>query len=310
MNEKKVLAIVGPTASGKTKLSVEIAKLINGEIISADSRQVYKHIPIATSYPSTDDLISVKHYFINELELSEDFNAGKFGKKGRVLIEDIFSRHKQPVIVGGSGLYVRSLIDGFFDEEIESKTIRQDLYTIMKEHGEEFLYDRLKKFDEETASKIPKGKIRRVIRALEIYYTSGKKISEFHSEKTIVNFSTIQTGLMLDRKYLYRRINERVDKMIENGLLEEVRNLKEMGKDYKTHNSLNTVGIKEVFNYFEGEYDFETMKSLIKQNTRRYAKRQMTWFRKDKRINWIEVNDDSDLKSLSNKVLTVFTGIS
>ncbi len=302
------MAIVGPTAAGKTILSVEIAKLLNGEIISADSRQVYKHIPISTSYPSTDDLISVKHYFINELELNQDFNAGQFGKKGRVLVDDIFSRGRQPIIVGGSGLYVRSLIEGFFEDEIENKKVRKELYEKLKVHGEEFLYDELKRIDIEIASKIPKGKIRRVIRSLEVYYTSGKKISEFHNEKIEIGFEIIQIGLMLDRKYLYRRINERVDDMINSGLLDEVKNLQTKGYDYKTHNSLNTVGIKEVFKYIEGEYDFETMKLLIKQNTRRYAKRQMTWFRKDKRINWINVNEYSDVKNLANETLTFFKG--
>jgi len=306
---KKVLAIVGPTASGKTRLSVEIAKLLKGEIVSADSRQIYKHIQISTSYPSTKELRSVKHHFINELELTEEFNAGQFGKEGRELIEDIFSRNKQPVIVGGSGLYVRSLIDGFFEDEIEKKKVREDLYEKLKERGEEFLYAELRRIDSETASKIPKGKIRRVIRALEVYYASGEKMSEFHNKKIEIDFETIQIGLMLDRKYLYRRINERVDEMIENGLLEEIRNLKEIGYDYKTHNSLNTVGIKEVFKYFDGEYDFETMKSLIKQNTRRYAKRQMTWFRKDKRIKWIEVKEDSGVKNLADEAVTVFTGM-
>jgi len=303
---KKVLAIIGPTASGKTKLSVEIAKHYNGEIISADSRQIYKHIPIATSSPSKEDLNSVKHYFINELELLEDFNAGQFGKEGRELVEDIFSRNKQPIIVGGSGLYVRSLIDGLFEDEIESKTVRNDLYEKLKEHGEEFLYIELKRIDEETASKIPRGKIRRVIRALEVYYESGKKMSEFHNEKIEIDFVTIQIGLLLERKYLYRRINERVDEMFANGLSDEVENLQTKGYNYKTHNSLNTVGIKEVIKYFEGEYDFETMKELIKQNTRRYAKRQMTWFRKDKRINWIEVGEDSDVKNLADETLTFF----
>jgi len=302
---RKVFAIVGPTASGKTKLSVEIAKRINGEIISADSRQVYKHIPISTSYPSEEDLSSVKHNFINELELTEDFNAGQFGKKGRELVREIFSRNKQPVIVGGSGLYIRSLIDGFFEDEIESKEIRDELYRKLEQHGEDHLYDELKEIDEVTYSKIPKRKIRRVIRALEIYYASGKKMSEFHDEKIEIDFETVQIGLMLDRKYLYNRINQRVEEMISSGLLDEVKNLSANGYDYKTHNSLNTVGIKEVFRYFEGEFNFETMKSLIKQNTRRYAKRQMTWFRKDKRINWIEVDEGSTLDQLADATLKI-----
>lgn len=307
---RKVLAIVGPTASGKTSLSVEVAKLLNCEIISADSRQVYKHIPIATSYPSSEDLNSIKHYFIGELELNELFNSGEFGKKGREIIEEIFEKNKTPLIAGGSGLYIRSIIDGFFENETdinrEANLIRDDLYVKLENYGENYLYNELKKIDKVTFEKIPKGKIRRVIRALEVYYASGKKISEFHDENAEINFTSVQIGLMLDRKYLYERINKRVDVMIENGLIDEVSSLMEKGLDYRNCNSLNTVGIKEVFKYFEKEYDYETMVSMIKQNTRRYAKRQMTWFRKDERINWINVNEDSDLKILADEVVKIF----
>lgn len=303
---RKVLAIVGPTASGKTRLSAEVAKKINGEIISADSRQIYKHIPVASSYPSAADLNSVRHYFINELEPGENFNAGEFGKKGRELIDKIFSTGKQPVITGGSGLYIRSVIDGLFESEIDDKGIREGLYEKLEKYGEEFLYDELKRTDEDTYAKIPKGKIRRVIRALEVYYASGKKISEFHKEKTEINFETIQIGLMLDRKYLYERINARTDEMLLNGLLDEVKLLKDNNFDYRKFNSLNTVGIKEVFKFLEGEYDYETMVAQIKQNTRRYAKRQMTWFRRDERIKWINVNEESDPEELSDEVIRIF----
>lgn len=309
---RKVLVIAGPTASGKTSLSVEVAKILNSEIISADSRQVYKHIPISTSYPTKENLDSVKHYFINELELNDSFNSGDFGKKGREIIEEIFKKNKTPLIVGGSGLYVRSLIDGFFENETdinkETKLIRDDLYLKLESSGEESLYNELKKIDKVTYDKIPKGKIRRVIRALEVYYASGKKISEFHKENTEINFTTVQIGLMLDRKYLYERINKRVDIMIKEGLIDEVKRLENKGLNYRNCNSLNTVGIKEVFKYFEKEYDYETMAGMIKQNTRRYAKRQMTWFRKDERINWIGINENSDITSLAFDVVNIFKG--
>jgi len=304
---RRVLAIVGPTASGKTGLSVEIAKRLNGEIISADSRQVYKYVNIATACPSETQLREVKHYFINELEPEENFNAGEFGKKGRALIEKIFSENKLPVITGGSGLYIRSLIDGLFEDVIESKEARSELYEKLEKYGERFLYDELKKVDEETYKKIPKGKIRRVIRALEVYYASGEKISQLHKKETDVYFETIQIGLLLERKFLYERINKRADIMLESGLLDEVKKLKEMGFNYRECNSLNTVGIKEVYKYFEGEYDLEEMKRLIKQNSRRYAKRQMTWFRKDKRIHWINVNEESTDSLLAEEAIKIFT---
>jgi tRNA dimethylallyltransferase len=303
---KKVLAIVGPTSSGKTKLSIEVALRINGEIISADSRQVYKHIPISTSHPSKEDLKKIKHYFIDELDPEEEFNAGEYGKKGREIIDKIFLKGKQPIIAGGSGLYVRSLIDGFFDEEIKSKEIREKLNKKLKLKGNEFLYSELKKVDKISAEKIAPEDIRRVIRGLEVYYVSGIKISELQKKNADANFETIQIGLLLDRKYLYKRINERVDIMIKEGLIEEVKWLLDKGYDYRRNNSLNTVGIKEVFKYFEGEYDYNEMIKLIKRNTRRYAKRQMTWFRKDIRIKWIDANEEISLECLSDNVLRNF----
>jgi len=304
---RKVLAVVGPTASGKTRISIELANKLNGEIISADSRQVYKHIPISTSQPSKEDVKHVNHHFINELEPDSEFNAGEFGLRAREIINEVFSKGKQPIIVGGSGLYIRSLIDGFFEKDIDSKEIRDDLYKKYELYGDKHLYDELKNIDEEIHSEIPPGKIRRVIRALEVYYATGKKISELQNENVKVNFRTVQTGLMYDRKILYRRINDRVDEMITNGLIEEVKWLKENNYDYRKNYSIDTVGIKEVYKYLESEYDYDEMISMIKQNTRRYAKRQMTWFRKDMRINWITIDEESDNTVIVNKVLDVFS---
>ncbi|MCB0728846.1 MAG: tRNA (adenosine(37)-N6)-dimethylallyltransferase MiaA [Ignavibacteriae bacterium] len=303
---KKILVITGPTASGKTALAVKLAEKLNGEIISADSRQVYKHIPISTSHPSKSDLRKIKHYFIDELEPEEEFNAGEFGIKGREIIKDIFKRNKLPIVAGGSGLYIRSIIDGLFEERIESDEIRKRLYEELEKHGEEYLYDELKKVDEEIHDRIPKGKIRRVIRALEVYHSTGKKMSEFQKEKVDIDFKPVMIGIMYDRKILYERINNRVDQMISEGLLEEVKELINKGMDYKKHYSLDTVGVKEVMKYFEGEYDLEEMKSMIKQNTRRYAKRQLTWFRKDTRINWINADNDTDEKIILKEAMKIF----
>ena len=303
---KKVLAIVGPTASGKTKLSIEVAKDLDAEIISTDSRQIYKHIPIASAIPSVKERLGVVHHFLEEYNLNEEFNAGKFGILGRKRIDDIFSRGKTPLIVGGSGLYLKSLIDGFFEEEISSKEIREQLYEKLKLKGKEFLYNELKEIDKIAASKMIPQNIRRVIRALEIYYASGKKISDLQKKTVKVDFVTLQVGLMLDRKYLYKRINERVDDMLEKGLIDEVRKLKDTGFDYINYNSLNTVGIKEVFQYLEGELNHTEMVDLIKQNSRRYAKRQMTWFRQDERIRWIEITEQKKLEVLTNEICNLF----
>ena len=291
---KKCIAIVGPTASGKTPVAIELARKLNSEIISADSRQVYKHIPIASAIPSMLERQGIKHYFLEELELDEKFNAGEFGRKGRVIIENIFSREKTPVIVGGSGLYIQSLIDGFFEEEIKDEEIRKKLFDDLEKYGKEYLYNKLLEIDIESAQKITPNFYRRIIRALEVYYVSGKKISDLHKEKPEINFETVQIGIHLDRNILYEQINKRVDDMISKGLLKEVEWLKENGYHYSTHNSLNTVGIKEVFKYFEGEYTYYNMIEMIKQNTRRYAKRQLSWFRRDKRINWINIENKID----------------
>ena len=303
---KKVLAIVGPTASGKTKLSIEVAKVLDAEIISADSRQVFKHIPIASAIPSVKERQGIVHHFLEEYNLNEKFNAGKFGILGRKRIDEIFSRGKTPLIVGGSGLYLKSLIDGFFEEEISSKEIREQLYEKLKLKGKDFLYNELKEIDKIAASKMIPQNVRRVIRALEIYYASGKKISDLQKKTVKVDFVTLQVGLMLDRKYLYKRINERVDDMLEKGLIDEVRKLKDTGFDYINYNSLNTVGIKEVFQYLEGELNHTEMVDLIKQNSRRYAKRQMTWFRQDERIRWIEITEQKKLEVLTNEICNLF----
>ncbi len=303
---KKVLAIVGPTASGKTKLSIDVACRLDGEIISADSRQVYKLIPIATSHPVAEDLKKIRHYFINEFELTEEFNAGEFGTKAREIIKDIFKRNKQPLIVGGSGLYIRSVIDGLFEEEIEASEVRDELYEKMNTLGKDYLYDELVKIDKKAADTMIPQNFRRVIRALEVYYVTGKKISEFQKEKIDIDFKSVQIGLMFDRKHLYHRINERVDKMLEEGLIEEAKKIRELGYDHTKYYSLNTVGLKEVFNYFDGEYDYAEMVRQIKQNSRRYAKRQMTWFRKDKRIHWIDVTEETNDEEITGKVIDVF----
>ncbi|MCX6164201.1 MAG: tRNA (adenosine(37)-N6)-dimethylallyltransferase MiaA [Ignavibacteriae bacterium] len=292
---KKYIAIVGPTASCKTAISIELAKALDAEIISADSRQIYKNIPISTATPTLDEMQDIKHYFLEEIELDREYNACDFGKDARIKIEEIFRKGKFPLVVGGSGLYIKSLIDGFFDEEMESKEIRKELYDELEKFGKEYLYQKLKNVDEESASKMSPHFYRRVIRALEVYYATGNKMSDLQKQNVKTDYETVQFGLMLDRKYLYDRINKRVDKMIEAGLIKEIEWLKNNGYHYKTNNSLNTVGIKEVFKYFEGEYTYAEMVNYIKQNSRRYAKRQMTWFRKDLRIIWIDGHNQTDI---------------
>jgi tRNA dimethylallyltransferase len=304
--KRKVLAIVGPTASGKTKLSIIVAEKIGGEIISADSRQVYRYMDIGTAKPSKEERERVKHYFIDELNPDEEFNAGVFGERGREIIEDIFSRGKVPIVVGGSGLYVKSLIDGFFEGPAGDWELREILYRKAERFGKGALYEELKKVDPASAEKIQPNNLKRVIRALEIYYLTGKPISQLQSEmKPEINFETVQIGLNWDRKKLYKRIEERVDMMIEQGLIEEVKRLRELGYD-KNLNALQTVGYKEVFDYLDGIISYDRMIYLIKRNSRRYAKRQLTWFRQDKRIIWIDVDERTDFNEIADKVIDIY----
>lgn len=307
MNKPKVIVITGPTASGKTSLVLKIAQNINNttgkdvEIISADSRQVYKHIPITTAQPSLEELNQFKHHFINELKLTQEFNAGEFGTNARSLIDKIFKEDKIPVIVGGSGLYINSLVYGFFDfgtgdkqpkgqnpldEKFKEK--RDEIYKVKDDKGFDYLLGELQKHDPVTFNKMKEIKERRVIRALEVFYVTGIPISVHHQKKIEVNFESVMYGIQMERSELYDRINKRTELMLGEGMIEEIEALKAQGYHYKTHNSLNTVGAKEVFDYLDGTITKERMTELIKQNTRRFAKRQMTWFRRDENIKWIE----------------------
>jgi tRNA dimethylallyltransferase len=295
MNKKKVIVIIGPTASGKTETSVGVSLHFDMEIVSADSRQVYKGFPIASAIPSKSERKGIVHHFMEELEPDEEFNAGDYGFQARDRIRQIFSKGKKPLVVGGSGLYLQSLTKGLFEEESKNKNIRAELNSLLKEKGKEFLYDELKKVDPDTASKMSHHYHRRVIRALEVFYATGKRISELHKEKIHSEFEFHSIGLLPERNYLYERINSRVDKMMEKGLVDEVRKLQDRGFHYLKNNSLNTVGVREIFNYLEGKISLGVAVEQIKQNTRRYAKRQITWFKRDESVRWFEIRQDNDI---------------
>ncbi len=304
MSQPKVIVITGPTASGKTSLALRTAEKVESssgktvEIISADSRQVYKHIPITTAQPSQEELSRFKHHFVNTLPLDQEFNAGDFGTEARTLIDRLFSDGKIPLVVGGSGLYINSLVYGFFeiggddkqlDEKFKQK--RDEIYKLKDEKGFEYLLSELKTHDPETFDKMKEVKERRVIRALEVFYVTGIPISVHHKKKIKINFEADMYGIKMERSELYAGINKRTDIMLSRGMIEEIEVLKNQGYHYKTHNSLNTVGAREIFDYLDGVISKERMTELIKQNTRRFAKRQMTWFRRDENIKWIDSND-------------------
>jgi tRNA dimethylallyltransferase len=289
-----VLALVGPTASGKTALSILLAEKLKAEIISADSRQIYKFLNIGTAKPTLADIHRVPHHFIDILNPNQEYNAAEFGQQARGKIEDLLNQGIQPIIVGGSGLYIRAIIDGFFHGPGKDSEIREQLEEEAKKHGVEQLYEKLKQVDPISAAKMDASKVRRVIRALEIYYITGIKISELHAgQESRAPFEVIQFGLEWERKTLYDRINQRVDDMVTKGLVEEVRELSARGY-LSGMNALNTVGYKETFDFIGGKLTQGEMIRLMKQNSRHYAKRQLTWFRADKRIQWISVNEKTN----------------
>ena len=304
--ERKVIVIVGPTCSGKTKVGISLAGNLQTEIISADSRQIYKHLDIGTAKPEVNDLAKYKHHFINYLEPEEDYNVSKFENDALKIINRLINQGKVPVVVGGSGLYIKALIDGIFDSVDTDEEYREELKTKREEFGNQYLYDELKKVDMESASKMLAQNWKRVMRALEVYHLTGEPIWKFqknHERKVKVDF--IQYGLNWERSLLYSNIENRVDEMIENGLVDEVKNILERGYQKKI-NALNTVGYKEIISYLGNEITIDRAVELIKRNTRRFAKRQMTWFRKDKRINWLQINSQNDLENAAEFILKNF----
>lgn len=302
-NSSKIIVIVGPTCSGKTKLSLLIAKQLSAEIISADSRQVYKYLTIGTAKPATAEVKTVKHYFIDELNPNEEFNADVFAKRAKEIIRSLLKRKIIPVAVGGSGLYIKALIDGITDTVVSNKSLRAELLEIKKNFGNEYLYNELKRLDPVSADRMLPQNWKRVIRAIEVFKSTGKPIWQHHLEyDSKSEFNFVQYGLLWDRKKLYENIEQRVDKMISEGLVDEVKKILYMGYS-KEINSLNTLGYKEIIDFIENKITFEQAIYLIKRNTRRFAKRQMTWFKSDQRINWFKINSFDEVEVIAEKIV-------
>lgn len=298
-----VIVIIGPTCSGKSYLGLKLAQLINGEIISADSRQIYKRLNIGTAKPTSEELQKIKHHFINILNTDEDYDANKFSIDAENVIDDIHKRKMTAMVVGGSGLYVKALIEGIVDSADKDENLRNELFAKKEKYGNEFLYNELIKVDPISAEKMLPQNWKRVIRALEVFYLTGKPIYQHHSNQNKKSkFSFYQIGLNWDRKALYTRIEQRIDMMIEDGLVYEVMDILNDGYD-KNLNSLNTVGYKEIISYLEKEITLSRAIELIKRNTRRYAKRQLTWFRADKRIRWFNVSSQDDIDDLTLQLI-------
>jgi len=299
----KILVIVGPTASGKTALALSIAKKIPVEIISADSRQIYKYLTIGTAKPGKQELDQIPHHFIDHLEPNQKFNAGDFQEQGRKVISEILEKKKLPVIVGGTGLYVKAIIDGFFEQPEISGEVRTLLEHRLVREGKDALFKELQSIDPESASTMDASKFRRVIRALEIFHETGTPISQFHKKHNVtLMYDAHFFGLNWERSVLYERINNRVDRMFGEGFLEEVKQLKKNGFDDRFQ-SLQTVGYKEAYAFLRNEISKERMIELMKQNTRRFAKRQMTWFRKEERIQWFDLSSEDQIELIAEKIV-------
>ena len=286
----KVIVIVGPTASGKTALSIELAKTINGEIVSCDSMQIYKDMDIGSAKPTYEEMQGIKHYLIDVVSPDERFSVAEYKKLAEAAIEEILSKGKTPIVIGGTGLYADSLIYGIEYQEIEyDEKYRKELeIQAQTEDGLKMLYNQAKKIDEEAIKKISENDKKRIIRVLEIYNQTGKTKTQLEAEsrKNEVKYDYKVFAINMDRQILYDRINRRVDIMIENGLIQEVENLLNKYKIFPT--AMQGLGYKEVVQYLNKELTKEEMIEKIKQETRRYAKRQLTWFRKNKETIWID----------------------
>lgn len=280
---KTLIVILGPTASGKTALSIQIARWLNTEIMNADSRQFYKGLNIGTAKPGQDELNLVPHHFIDSLSPEQDYSVGKFEEEGIALLNSLFENHDQVLMTGGSGLYIQAICQGLDQLPAADPLLRETLQKELDLHGIEVLQKKLATLDPEYYATVDKANPHRLIRALEVCIQSGEKYSSLRKFKHQVRpFNIIKIGLMPEKELLYERINKRVDQMIQEGLVEEARSFKHL----QHLNALQTVGYRELFRYFNNEISLETAIEEIKKNTRRYAKRQSTWFRKDETIHW------------------------
>lgn len=310
MNPPLLIIIVGPTAVGKTDVGIEVAKIIEGEVISGDSMQIYRHMDIGTAKPSPDEMQGIPHYMLDIMEPNEEFSVALFQEMVEKYIREIGDRGKIPILVGGTGLYVRSVIDHYdFTPISVEPELREKLNEDAITKGNDYLYRRLQQIDPATAEKLHPNDTRRIVRALEVYISSGKPISSFHriDHDLPPKYSLGYFGLNMDRQELYKRIEKRVDKMIEKGLVAEVEGL--LAKGYHGDLiSMQGIGYKEIIAYFRGECSLEEAIGLIKRNTRRFAKRQLTWFRRDTRIKWFDVEKYKDKSEIAHKIVRQLEG--
>ena len=309
--KENLLVIVGPTAVGKTAVSIDVAKKLNGEIISADSMQIYKYMDIGTAKIKPEEMEGIPHYLIDIVYPDEDFTVADFKHHAEKYIKKINAVNKVPIVVGGSGLYLNSIVYELkFTKIKKNEEFRKKCQELANIHGVEYLYNRLNHIDPLTASRISPNDIKRIIRALEVYDETGKPMSYFNKdfrEKTD-KYNLLMIGLTTDRATLYSRIEERVDKMIEEGLIEEVQNLLNMGYG-RDLVSMQAIGYKEIISYLYGETSLQEAIDILKRNTRRFAKRQLTWFKRDDRIKWIDIGKFNSIDEISNYIVNNFNNM-
>lgn len=286
---KTLIVIAGPTAIGKTAAAIQLAQHFNTVILSADSRQFYKEMSIGTAKPTANELSVAKHYFIDSHSIAEPFSVGDFEKQGLVLLDELFKTHNVVILVGGSGLYIKAICEGFDNIPVANEGVRELLNAELEAKGLAYLQEKLKIADPDYYTEVDINNPQRVIRALEVFESTGNSFSSYRVASTNPRpFNIIKIALDMPRELLYERINQRVDIMMEQGLVDEVKSL----LPYRHLNALNTVGYSELFDYLDNNITLDIAVEKIKQNTRRFAKRQLTWFRKDKDFHWVEVNEN------------------
>jgi tRNA dimethylallyltransferase len=283
-----LIVIVGPTASGKTALAIRLASALGTEIISADSRQIFRELTIGTAKPTPDELAKIPHHFINTKSITEDYDAGTFAREARLVIDALLKEKSYVILCGGSGLYIKALLEGFDELPDLQSGLRNDITDSYKRNGLIWLQEEVRTLDPEYFEVVDKQNPQRLMRALEVIKSSGKPYSLFRKKKkAVLPFNVVKIGLNLDRDVLYEKIDARMDDMIERGLFAEA----ERFFTSRHANALQTVGYQEIFGFMEGAYDREEAIRLLKRNSRHYAKRQMTWFKKDKEIHWFAPTD-------------------
>lgn len=304
MKKVPLIILTGPTAVGKTDLSIKIAKKINAEIISADSMQIYEYMDIGSAKVTKEEMNGVTHYMIDEVKPDYNFSVSEFQKRANTYIDNIVSKNKLPLVTGGTGLYLNSLIYNMdFAKSNADNKLREELRKELETNGIDYMHNKLKELDEDAASRIHKNNTKRVIRALEVCLT-GEKMNDFSNDLQFnEKYEPIIVVLNREREHLYQRINKRVDIMIENGLEQEVKNLLSMGYS-KDLVSMQGIGYKEIIKYLDGEYTYDEAIEIIKRDSRRYAKRQLTWFRRYQDAKWFNLDEYDDLDRLEKDVLS------